>query len=113
MQRKFLKNIDYENSYFFENYSDNKKPKNLLDAIKSEMLFQKEQKNTLLSLENESSFEIHSAPSKLREVQILYNNILKLLNDDPELSLDDITVFAPNINEYAPFINFVFVFTNL
>ena len=56
----------------------------------------------------DSSIEIHACgSSQLREVEILFQNLLALIHEkkwDPS----DILVLAPQIEAYAPFIRFVF-----
>lgn len=71
----------------------------------------------------EHNLEIHSCYSKLREVEAVYDRILRLFEKDhedrkaqkdpngrevPKLSPNDIVVYAPDINAYAPYINGVF-----
>jgi exonuclease V gamma subunit len=58
--------------------------------------------------ELEHNLEIHASFSRLREVETIYDRILKLFEQDPSLKPNDIAVFAPNINFYAPYIHGVF-----
>jgi exodeoxyribonuclease V gamma subunit len=52
----------------------------------------------------DSTIQIHIAPSRYREVQILYDNILKIDNIVPQ----DIIVMAPNIMDYKAYIHAIF-----
>ncbi len=54
-------------------------------------------------IELDSSFAVYPAPSKLREVELLYTQ-LKTLSFEPQ----EVLVFAPDISEYAPYIQLVF-----
>ncbi len=54
------------------------------------------------------SVRIHSCHSPLREIEVLYDNILAMLEEYPELSPRDIVVMTPEIESYSPFIASVF-----
>ena len=59
-------------------------------------------------LTTDSSIQLHSAPTKQREVQILYNNLLNIIKKEGDLEPADIIVMAPDITAYAPYIRQVF-----
>lgn len=67
-----------------------------------------ENRATYNKLENDSSISIHACHSRIREVQVLKNQLLDILEKNPELQLRDVVVMAPDIQQYAPFINAVF-----
>jgi exodeoxyribonuclease V gamma subunit len=54
------------------------------------------------------SIQIHSCHSHLRETQVLRDNLLTLFNTLPNLKPREILVIAPNMNEYAPYVEAVF-----
>ena len=54
------------------------------------------------------NIELHKCSNKLREVQVLFNNIINDLSDTNKLDLGDIIVSAPNISEYSSYISDVF-----
>jgi exodeoxyribonuclease V gamma subunit len=54
------------------------------------------------------SFTIHSCHSRMREVEVLRDQLLAMLDDDPTLHPSDILVLAPDINVYAPYCEAVF-----
>ena len=54
------------------------------------------------------SIQIHSCHSKLREIEILYDQILATIAGNPHINPGDIIVMAPKVTDYAPFINSVF-----
>jgi len=58
--------------------------------------------------EKDRSIEVHSAHSPLREVEILYDQLLARFAADPTLTPDQIVVLTPNIEQYAPWIEAVF-----
>ncbi len=57
----------------------------------------------------DDSITITSAHSALREVQGLHDYLLHLFNDDSELTPKDVLVMCPQIEQYAPYIDSVFV----
>ncbi|MGH8028273.1 MAG: exodeoxyribonuclease V subunit gamma [Pseudoxanthomonas sp.] len=57
------------------------------------------------------SVQIHASPTRLREVQVLHDQLRGLLEDpryDPPLQPREIAVLAPDIDPYAPHIEAVF-----
>jgi exodeoxyribonuclease V gamma subunit len=61
-----------------------------------------------LPLQADNSIGIHACHSKMREVEVLKNQLLQALENDPTLELRDIVVMAPDIQAYEPFISAVF-----
>ena len=62
----------------------------------------------LTALENDRSISIHSCHSRMREVEVLKDQLLHALETNQTLELRDIVVMAPDIQQYAPFISGVF-----
>jgi exodeoxyribonuclease V gamma subunit len=60
------------------------------------------------SLQIDDSISIHACHSRMREVEVLKNQLLYTLENDPILELRDIVVMAPEIQVYEPFISAVF-----
>ena len=58
--------------------------------------------------DSDRSIQIHNCHSKLREIEILYDQILSILSLNPETRPGDIIVMTPNVADYAPFIHSVF-----
>jgi exodeoxyribonuclease V gamma subunit len=54
------------------------------------------------------SIRIHSCHSPLREVEVLYDNMLSMLEESPGLTPRDIVVMTPDIESYSPYISAVF-----
>jgi exodeoxyribonuclease V gamma subunit len=57
---------------------------------------------------NDRSLEVHICHSPAREMQVIRDAILDAFVQDPSLRPHDVFVLAPNIGEYAPFIEAVF-----
>jgi len=56
----------------------------------------------------DSTLQVHACHSRLREVEVLYDEILRAASQNPDLKLNDIIVMVPNIADYTPFIQSVF-----
>ncbi len=54
------------------------------------------------------SVQIHVCHSAMREIEVLYDRILDMFENDPELKPKDIIVMAPDIEEYASYIQAIF-----
>lgn len=95
-------------------YASSESQYSLLNAIKMDLLVSRnpQQGSKMEIFTDDYSVEIHSATSRFREVQILYQNILDLLHrnkhSDNPITLGDIIVMAPRIEEYEPYIKIVF-----
>lgn len=61
-----------------------------------------------LTLEKDDSISFHACHSRKREVEVLRNQLLQALENDPTLELRDIAVMTPDIQLYEPFISAVF-----
>ena len=57
---------------------------------------------------NDASLQIHACHTRLREVQVLHDQLRALLESDPALEPRDIAVLAPDIDPYLPHIASVF-----
>lgn len=72
--------------------------------------------NNVLDLEDrpwtpkgpDDSLLIHSCHSRLREVEVLQDQLLSLLDADPHLNEHEIGIYAPDVSTYLPLINAVF-----
>ncbi|MDH5355638.1 MAG: exodeoxyribonuclease V subunit gamma [Gammaproteobacteria bacterium] len=60
------------------------------------------------NLRPDESLSVHICHSPLRECQVLHDHILYLLDNNPDLSSEDILVMVPEIGLYAPYIEAVF-----
>ena len=84
-------------------------PLSLLHAIQADLLIMRNPQGLPpLQLEESQSIKLHVAPSRRREVQILYHNLLGLMVKNPSLCPGDIIVMAPQIGDYVPYIHSVF-----
>ena len=56
----------------------------------------------------DQSLQVHNCHSPMREVEVLYDQLLALLDKKPGLNPDEILIMTPDIETYAPFIEAVF-----
>ncbi|MDD5227783.1 MAG: exodeoxyribonuclease V subunit gamma [Methylococcales bacterium] len=59
-------------------------------------------------LKPDDSIQIHACHSRMREVEVLKNQLIHALEHDATLELRDIVVMSPGIQNYEPFISAVF-----
>ncbi len=105
--------IDLSDSAFHqEECYDDPGEECLLHALQSDilnLLGTGEDEEEVRPLErNDRSLQIHSCHSALREIEVLYDNILAMLEEYPGLSPRDIVVMTPDIEIYSPYISSVF-----
>ncbi len=87
------------------------KPLSLLQAVQTDMtlLCDIHDREPINIDEPLSSIQMHSAPSKSREVEVLYNNLLHILSyhaaDEAPITSADILVMCPDLQAYAPIID--------
>ncbi len=61
-----------------------------------------------VGLTRDNSIQIHACHSRMREVEVLKNQLIHALENDKNLELRDIVVMSPDIQNYEPFISAVF-----
>lgn len=105
-----VKNLDED--FFLHNdiyLTESNAPFTLLHALQADLLMLRNpQESSKTDLEERASIQFHIAPNKRREIEILYHNLLSLIEKDPTLSPGDIIVMAPQITQYVPFIQSFF-----
>ncbi|HWU78155.1 MAG TPA: exodeoxyribonuclease V subunit gamma [Rhodanobacter sp.] len=62
----------------------------------------------LNTLRPDASLRVHACHTRLRELEVLKNAVLRCLADDPDLQHRDIVVMAPDISVYSPYLAAVF-----
>ena len=101
-----------DNINIIDNFVSNPERKTMLSVIQKNILLN-EDLNTLKNKkykisDNDGSVEIHSCHSPMREVEVLYNRLLNILEKNPDIVLSDICVMTPDISEYKPYIEAIF-----
>ncbi|URJ25332.1 exodeoxyribonuclease V subunit gamma [Candidatus Blochmannia ocreatus (nom. nud.)] len=74
--------------------------------LNTNKILKNKQKNIFLP--GDKSISFHICYNLQREIEILHDNLLSLITNDPSLSPGDILVLAPNISKYVTIINTVF-----
>lgn len=75
-------------------------------GLTAELLESSQHKQVLCP--DDFSLSFHLCHSPQREVEVLHDRLLSLLDNDPELTLRDIIVMVADIDSYAPYIQAVF-----
>jgi len=57
---------------------------------------------------SDTSLQIHSCHSPMREMEVLRDQLLSMFDADPQLTPNDILVMTPDIEVYAPYVSAVF-----
>ncbi len=77
----------------------------IFDAIAPEKPLEKK---NISSQKQLPSLQLHICHSALRECQVLHDNLLHCLQEEPGLQPENILVLVPEISHYAPYIEAVF-----
>ncbi|MGB7128291.1 MAG: exodeoxyribonuclease V subunit gamma [Candidatus Rhabdochlamydia sp.] len=101
--RAFLKNLDLFSLTSTEIYKLKKENTNLQKLQEQILYFERTEPIS----QADSSLQLHSAPTKLREVEVLFDTLLTLIQKK-SITLDQIIVLAPDITIYAPYIEMIF-----
>ena len=83
------------------------KPFTLLKGVQTDILLMRS-KEKELQIDEHLSIQIHQASTYQREVEVLYQNLLKLFGDDNTLKPSDVVVYVANIENYIPYIENIF-----
>jgi len=87
-------------------------PQDMLSYIHSDILYLRERgersEEKILVSEDDRSIQVHSCHSSMREMEVLYDNLLALFEKDPDLMPKDVLIMTPDIEAYSPFIQAVF-----
>ncbi|WP_068471491.1 exodeoxyribonuclease V subunit gamma [Candidatus Protochlamydia phocaeensis] len=96
----------HEDLYFAETAE----PLSLLHAIQADMLLMRnpQGKPSFACSSQDRSIQLHMASTKRREVEILYHNLLALIERQPDISPCDMIIMAPQITDYVPYIQSIF-----
>lgn len=57
---------------------------------------------------HEQSIKINICHNRMREVQVMFNEVVTALNKNPELQCNEILISAPDIDDYASYIQAIF-----
>lgn len=98
-----------QKSFSFAHLKGKEKEKSfLLNYIKDDLLLMDLSGQEPLSCDRDDfSFQIHEAKTKLREVQNLKNVLLNLI-DKHKIAPKNISIYAPEISDYYPYLSMVF-----
>jgi len=104
-----INEFDYQEITAFEDLGE----ESILSCLQSDIL-NLSQKDTGIGGNDhflgadDTSFKIHSCHSAMREIEVLYDQLLDMFEKDPSLLPKDVLVMTPDIETYAPYIQAVF-----
>ena len=103
-QQMLLDQADFELQIdSFEPAEDNQRSN--LQHLQNDLLTNQLQEKPL---QDDGSIRIHACHSRMREVQVLKNQLLQVMESNLDIELREIVVMAPDIQQYEPFISAVF-----
>jgi exodeoxyribonuclease V gamma subunit len=94
-----------------EAYASPNAPLGLLQRLQLDLLERRAPSGAKLavaSIEKERSLQVHACHTRMREVEVLHDQLRAMLEDDPDMEPRHIAVMAPDIDAYAPYIAAVF-----
>ncbi|QTA88951.1 exodeoxyribonuclease V subunit gamma [Desulfonema magnum] len=106
--------FDLMNEFVSEEYPYFEEPgeNTLLSCIQSDIVNLRERGSESKikdnDFENDTSIQIHSCHSPMREIEVLHDRLLQMFESDPTLRPRDILVMTPDIEIYSPYIQAVF-----
>ena len=83
----------------------------LLESIQSDILNLRESQSPVRNIDyNDNSIQVHVCHSPMREMEILYDNLLAMFDSGGDSTLEprDFLIMTPDIGAYTPFIEAVF-----
>ncbi|WP_051275368.1 exodeoxyribonuclease V subunit gamma [Aestuariibacter salexigens] len=86
--------------------ADSKDKGSVLHSVQQDILSLSQPSHTEKCID--SSIQVVSCHTALREIQVLHDKLLHLLNADPSLKPSDVVVMCPAIEDYAPYVEAVF-----
>ncbi|MCX5876305.1 MAG: exodeoxyribonuclease V subunit gamma [Deltaproteobacteria bacterium] len=116
MARDFQEVLEGSVSYVEtgEHYTAHAAPQTMLEVLQNDILHLSHRSPAggdaapqMLAVDD-ASIRIHACHSRLREVEVLQDQLLALFQDDPVLAPRDIVVMLPEVSAYAPLIEAVF-----
>ena len=80
----------------------------MLTSIQKEIFQLRDPGQQVPMFRHDRSIQVHSCHSEMREVEVLHDQLLALLSDNPGLQPQDIVVMMPDVAAYASLIEAVF-----
>ena len=106
--------FDLVNEFNSEEISSFQEPgeDNLLLCIQSDILNLRDRDQgsdaKKLVAQDDTSIQIHSCHSPMREIEVLHDRLLEMFEKDPSLLPKDVLVMTPDIETYCPYVQAVF-----
>lgn len=112
LPRDVMKYEQYSDIVHPDIYEEDPPEVTMLKALQADMLLMRnsKDKDPIKFDAYDKTVQVHKASSRMREVQVLYNNILDIIGtrEDDDIFPSDVIVMAPDIGDYIPYIDAVF-----
>ena len=116
MARDFQEVLENETLYVEagEQYAGHAAPQTMLAVLQNDILHLRHRSpaggnaSPRILAGEDGSIRIHACHSRLREVEVLQDQLLALIQEDPLLAPREIVVMLPEVSAYAPLIEAVF-----
>lgn len=102
-----IANKDYQSYYDPSRAILVQEDQTLLRSLQTDLLLMMPIKDKL-DLDEKKSLQIHQAPTFQREVEVLYQNLTDLFENNSGIEPKDVVVYAPYPEKYIPYLDFVF-----
>ena len=106
-QQLLLEQTEFELSFnSFESYGKNNT--SVLTQLQDDILNNTSSDKNEKRLTTDNTISIHACHSRMREIEVLKDQLLKCLDENLDISLRDIVIMSPDISVYAPYVSAVF-----
>lgn len=102
-----LSNTDYDPDSIMNSFIDPGED-TLLHAVQSDILNAINRREPVEVGPKDCSIQIHNCHNRMREAEILFDNLLDIFGRNPNTAPRDVLVMTPDISLYAPYIQAVF-----
>lgn len=107
--RQLLGDVDFEQE--FSSFDDPGED-SLLHCLQGDILLLRDRPSRRVPQKaiaaDDDSLQVHSCHGPLREMEVLYDQLLDLFERHPDLTPNDVLVMIPDLEGYAPYISAVF-----
>jgi exodeoxyribonuclease V gamma subunit len=80
----------------------------MLAEIQRDIFRLREPERKRAIVEGDRSIQVHSCHSRMREMEVLHDQLLAIFESEPGITPRDVVVMMPDVGVYAPFIEAVF-----
>ncbi len=106
--RDFIDQLQNLDECHFEENNFEQAPNSLLTQIQQDIFNLTPAQHNIECSKDDNSIQFHACHTAMREVEVLHDQLLNCLQNNPELAPSDIIVMTPDIEKYAAYVDAVF-----